>query len=395
MLIALWLCGTLRVSAGWYVEAGPWVRGDMSVEVHGGSRAAESGVLLARPGSFGSLPMPMAQVLQDDGTTPVLRLFNDGFVGPSGWEWANIDGITQFWGYHNEEQYDSGFNTLTFTRDVTDVTTAGRSQTRITHSPAGWEDRKTMSGSGAQATLGRYLTRHESFAISLQGTIGWLNGMNAHFKNQPTYRQEQERRTYSAALTQMESWQYTYDTLNNPVFPAAPYEMTDPQGIGPMIADTPESFERTSSSSSVVDTLTGVRRQSAVSHVDLQVESSLLVLNAGPRLLWKPHQKVHVFVQPGLTLNFLDAEARRSEAFSLDNGTVLGVWNDSKDEQTWLWGAGISFGAIWRASENFYFLASGGYDYVERHTFTVGPDRVYLDLSGYQVDIAVGIPFGK
>lgn len=121
----------LPASGQWYVEMGPAYRRDMQISVQGGSRAAENGVGWdwTRIGVSGSRPSAKDSLLNDDGSQAVLRVFDDGFVGPSGWAWARDAGVTQFWGYESDSQYDSDADTLTYRLTLTDTQTSSRSET--------------------------------------------------------------------------------------------------------------------------------------------------------------------------------------------------------------------------------------------------------------------------
>ena len=89
VILAMWACGAAVCSGQLYFEAGPWARGGMDLEVAGGSSAAAAGVQAASPGWRGGTAWVAPLPAGDDGTAQILRNFDDGYVGPSGWAWAN------------------------------------------------------------------------------------------------------------------------------------------------------------------------------------------------------------------------------------------------------------------------------------------------------------------
>ena len=395
MLGALWIgLANLSAQAQWYLEAGPVYRGDMKISVEGGSRAADSGISAAQAGTAGGFPSAQTSLLSDDGTAQILRQFDDGYVGPSGWEWARNEGRTQFWGYDATEQYDDAADTLTFRRTVIgDTVSQRRTVTRVQTESAGWDGRKRTDGLGLMATVGYLFRQEASWNWAVQARIGWLDNIQADYRNRPAYRQHIDRSVYEASLRQEATVMYTYDTLGNPAFPEAPYEMTDPSAVGPMIADTPETIEIASQSSTTSDRLIHRSRETAASHVDLDVEVQALTLQLGSRLLWNPAERLALFLQPALTLNLIDATLRRRETFRHANGEVIGAWDDRRSDQVWRIGAGAQIGARVAISQQWHVIAAGGYDWVDSYRRSVGPDRVGVDLSGYQGELALGRMF--
>ncbi len=209
-------------------------------------------------------------------------------------------------------------------------------------------------------------------------------------RTQSAFRQEVSQTT----LEHTGSSQFVYDTFNNPVFPLAPYEMSDPEGIGPLISDTPIAILSGASTEAGTERVVGRREFVANSRANLQTEADLFVLGLIPRVRWQVSEQFSLPAEAGGTLSLLDARLRREETFETDAGRVVGQWNDRADEQKWLWGATISLGAQWQLNEQLYLGASGGYDWVETTRLSIGPDRVAYDISGYQLELALGWTFG-
>ncbi len=395
--LGLWFASVaaLPTHAQWYFEVGPAYRGDIEVSVQGGSRAAASGMHAAQAGTVGGrAPAAQESLLNDDGTAQELRTFDDGYVGPSGWEWAREEGWTQFFGYDAPEQYDADADTLTF-----QLTTPGsgaserRTETRLFSGPAGWSGDQRAHGVGLMATTGYQLRQEESWSLAIQARLGWLDGIQAGFRNRETYSETTERSVYEASFQQEQSYTYTYDTLGNPAFPAAPYAMTYPAAVGPMIADTPETITLASQSLETSDRLVSRSRDTAISRVDLNVDAQMFSLQLGPRLQWNPMNRVALFVQPAATVNLLDASVSRRETLRQGNGAKIASWDDREDEQAWQFGIGAQIGLQVAVTDTWRLFVAGGYDWVDEYRMNVGPDRIGVDLSGYGAELGIGRSF--
>lgn len=393
VLMAMALTPAVMAAGPWYFEAGPWYRGDMEIRAHGGSHAAEEGVRAGVTSTRGRRALPHGVAHDDDGGAGIFRQFDDGFVGPSGWEWAREAGFTQYWGYDRAGQYSSADHSLRFTRSFSDSGESMRSVSRLTVGSSGWSDRARTDGVGGQLTVGRVLVTNNTFDLSGQLCVGWLDGIGAKFRNRDAHRQVLATTTYRSAYYREEQWVYTYDTLGNPAFPDAPFAMGDPDGIGPMIRDVPDLIEMEGEHVSTSERMVGHRRQEAVSRVDLDVNATALVFHFGTRLIWRPSERLGLVVQPGVTLNWLDADAKRREGFAWEEGAHIRSWQDRVDEQKWLWGASLAAGLQWDITDSLYMGVAGGYDHVASHTFRVGPDSVRVNLSGWRTDTSLGVRF--
>lgn len=393
LLLTLWICSAEVCFGQWYFEAGPWMRSDMEINVKDGSRASEQGVRAAVPGTRGGTASIPAAAAEDDGTAQILRQFDNGYVGPSAWAWVQALGISQYFGYDSASQYDAVANTLSFTRSVSASDTQRRTVTRVTSGNAGWSGSRDVEAYGFLVTLGRKLMSESRFDAGLQMQLGWLDGISASFRNRTAWEQQVQWTTYESQMERSQSYNYVYDTLGAPV-PAAPYSMMNPGGIGPMIEDRPSSVVQVpGSSESSSDRV--VRRKTAIarSRVDMDAEIDALVLVFGPRMIFRPADRVLFLLQCGATLNLLDASFSRTETFAWEDGRVIQSWSDRRDRQEWLWGASVSAGIQYDVNESLYLFVSAGYDWVESHEFKFGSSRIEADLSGVQAGAGVGIRF--
>jgi len=394
-VLVLWLSGTVLTSGQVYFEAGPWMRGDMDISVTGGSRAADDGMQAATPGTRGGTAWVDPLSNPDDGTAQILRTFNDGSVGPSGWAWAESLGISQYFAYQNAGQYNATAGTLTFTTGGSGSDVQRRTTTTLSSGPVGWSDSASVDAAGALVTMGYTFSSGALFDWSIQIQAGWLDGIDASFMDQTAWSQQVEWTTKESTVDRSQTWAFTYDTLGNPFFPSAPYEMTDPSGVGPMISDRPISITDSGETLEWGDRTVSRRQAIAVSRVSMDVDAHSFMFALGPRLRFHPTERLSILVQAAATLSLLDAELTRTETFAWEDGAVLGTWADRTDEQEWLWGASASLGLQFNLTDNLYLQGAGGYDWIESTDFTVGPDSVHMDLSGYRAEVALGWRFGR
>ena len=388
MALIFGLLGSAVVDAEmlWYVEVGPVYRGDMELSVRGGTHvSAWSGTRQ----SGDQAPSAMGRLLDDDGTA-LLRTFDDGFVGPSGWPHAQDDERTQFWGYQDASQYDADAGTLSFRQTLTLRQSGTRTVSRMLEESAGWSSRQSMEGAGLMLTVGRYLQREAAWSSSIQGRLSWMEGLRGNMRQQTGMSRTVDSQTYRETVNQSQTYGYSYDTLGNPAFPDAPYAMTDPEGVGPMIADRPSSIVLADEAVSASTERVGRSVWTEYSAVDLSFDARVFTFQVGPRVEWHAHENVTLLAQPSITLNLLDAKARRSETLYSRNGRVQGQWNDRRSTERWCGGVGGQFGARMSLANGWTVSVLGGYDWVDTASFNLGPDRVRVDLSGYQGEIMLG-----
>jgi hypothetical protein len=405
LLSMLLFATATSVQAEWFMEVGPFYRGHTKISVDGGSRAHDSGTLTPSTVTRGNTATAPGAPLNDDGTSPVFRSFDNGYVGPSGWVWAQNAGITQYFAYQTPGQYNAGADTLTFIKTQNGGSaTSTRSTTRISESgTTGWNDSTHTDGFGLITTLGLPLNdrtdaedkenEESDHEFSLLFRFGWLEGMGADFRNRPAYQQNVTTTRISSSASSTSVHQYTYDTLGNPFFPGAPYTMSDPGGVGPLISDTPDSITTLSNTDTLSESVTNRSAYQTQSVVDLDLDVEAFTFQAGPRWRWETGERFSLFLQPVATLNMIDASANRVERFHDSNGRNLGSWNDHADDQSWRWGAGVQLGLQVYLSENWYINGSGGYDWVKSTRLHVGPDRILIDISGYELEAALGRRF--
>ncbi len=392
----LLLSTTPKLRSEWFFEVGPVYRGDMSIEVDGGSRAKETNTQIGAPGITRTAPTQTGSPGEmDDGSAQILRTFEDGFVGPSGLPLFSGIGQTQYFGFESDSQHNSTAGTLSFTSVTSSQSQSTQTRSRLESAEAGWSGKQSFDGVGLQATTGYILRKDEHLEVSLFGQVAWLGDLDANFQGKSAYQQKYTEEVRETTVTQYESRTFVFDTFGNPVFPSGPYEMTDASGVGPLISDRPIDIVSAGSTETSSEEVVGRSLIRAQSQVDLRMEADLSVFTLGPRVRWQLNEQFSFLLQGGATLNYLKTTLYRSETFATEAGTVLGSWQDRRNDTQWLPGLSASAGVQWDLTDQLYLNASGGYDWVDDAKIDIGPDDVSLDLSSYKVELSIGWRLGK
>ncbi len=394
-LVFVFLCSR-PCHAQWYIEAGALYRGGMQLEVSGDSRAVREGLGSIADSSAGNLPGGTSPTAPYDIGSQILRTYQNGYVGPSGWEWAREEGVTQYFGYEAAAQYDAASGRLSFNAGSTASTESlRRSVVSVSPGESGWQGRSSLDGAGAALTLGRVVVNGSRYGASLQMKAGWLGGIRASFRNQGLLNRHITEVEYESSLTTSRSWTYVHDTLGNPSFPSAPYSVSDPSAVAPLISDRPVAVIGGEEIRSARDRELSRRESVASGVVDVDVDLDAYILALGPRAWFRPSPGLGIVLQAGGTLTRLEGTLARSERVLRDGGELIHEYNDSSSEGEWLGGVSVSGGLQVDLSSRIWLSASAGYDWVEAHTLSLGPDRVRLDLSGWQSELVLGFALGK
>ncbi len=378
----------------WFMEYGPWYRGGLELEIQGGSIPINERDFLFSDGAM--VRVPGGSILNDNTSEAKYRSFENGFVGPSGWPISRQDGETQYWGYQSGTQWDQTADRINYTLTLRDSGRAVRREAHLASERTAWQQHARTDGVGAFIAVGRNLVQKPSFAVSGVFQIGWLQEIKWSGAQRVDDRVTVAVTTYESAYERTERWNYSYDTFGNPFIPDAPYAMSDPSALGPFISDTPISVQQIGKAQvAYSERIVGSDHRVASSDIVYNVDAVAVAMNLGPRVQWFPSARWGVLLQAGVTLNMLDAKAQRREIVTDASGQVLQSRLTRDEEIKLLPGASVTAGVQFDLADDIYISLSGSYDYVDAHDFTVGPDRLEVDISGYRVDAALGIRFGS
>jgi hypothetical protein len=386
-----WVLSSGGAAAGdWQFMIGPTWRGGMQLEIEGSSDVQRAGLHAAQ--AISRLPArPAAAALRDDIGRFGDRSFDDGFVNQDMFT-AN-DGLTWYWGYQSNAQYDAAAETLTFRRAVDTQTTTATLVQLSTTRDAPVDIDEQVNAAGLQLALARSVYGSEKITIDLLAGLDWLRGERQHPATTTYSETVRERRV---AVTDTVTDRYTFSThasLQSPM-PQAPYA-GDYAGPGTLIENRPSSAQRLSQRS--VATL-GTSTWEAANQVEFDVESDLYALGLGVRVGGRPAPWLTLFILPRVTLNLLDLQLDRRETFTAvyadGRRQTLGQWEESDSQTQWLWGAGVAAGAEVEIAAGFSLALQGGYDWVfDTVEATAGPNRASFDGSGYNASLLVGKRF--
>lgn len=358
---------------GWWFQAGPVYRGGMDMEVGGRTYVQE-------------LALHAAEPYRRRGVGPAdefaNRNYDDGYVNIDAL--TQFDGLTWFWGYENNDQYESimqGIGTLSFHK-------RGVSLTRETLVDEEIEDDDNLESVGAALTIGKELlgigTIEKAKFLGLDLCLGiqGLWGADSEIEATP-YRERYEKRQYLVTDT------YSDITMMGvPVDPpTAPYAQ-DFNGA-PLLITIPNIPDDRRTRTTARETW------EAEAQLDMDIEAALYNVWVGPRLVLETVGGVNLFVNPNISANYVDVDVERNEEFvkiySDGRTEVLQSWRDEESEGKWRFGVGVIGGLQVNLNETWFATAFGAYDWIEEEVeVPVGPNTITIDPSGYSAGVEIG-----
>ncbi len=396
LLFGLMIVGMCAGRAEWTVEAGYWSRSGMEVRARGGSRAVDSGVRIGSPGIRDQVLFSDPAFDAPDLSVQELREFDDGFVGPSGLPFFFNAGETQFFGFQNDIQHDPAAGTLTFQSTRERASASEQLRTSLqTQGDGTWGDRGDLNGDGAYISLNRMLIHGEIVSVGARLRLGWMSGLDRTLGAEGLTSQSFAETRVRTDRMQRETRSFEYDTFGNPFFPSAPYAMEDPEGVGPLISDVPIHSVILNDLEEGTETRIGGTRRDAMARIRLETEADLFALGFGPRMRIGLTDSFALLLQGGVSVNLLDVHLRREEMLVTSSGQTVSAWLDESSPQKWLAGASLGLGAEFSFGDHLMLQATAGYEWIEKARFRIGPDEITYDLSGYQIDLALGWRFGS
>ena len=195
---------------------------------------------------------------------------------------------------------------------------------------------------------------------------------------------------------------YVYD-VSGISMPGAPHRGTYDGPFGrppvipsPTIPNKPSSVMREGSRSMQILNVAGGE---ARNELDIDAEMDLWSTWVGPQLRLRLGEQGRLWAAPQVSFNLADVEATRDETIwqigSDGAKAALGSWHHSADEQKFLLGLGLSIGAEWEFGNGFFVGAFGRYEWMtDTIDFAIGPSKVSIDASSYEVGMMVGYRFG-
>ena len=371
------------LGADWWLEAGPAYRGGMQFDVRGSSYVQQRNLHAA--------PAPLtAPSAVGDAASYADRDYDDGYVridsGTLNPESVGGPGNTWNWTYDNAAQYDGEGQTLSFhSQGAPGYTTLqNRSAAQTGNADA----------LGIQLRAGVPLKTSGKWSFDLGFSLQGMWGADSRMK-MTTYRE----RVSQLNVTDM----YDVSETVHPTF-GFPPPRTAPGGyIGtydgpaggpsawpggyPIIFNLPTSRGTAESDVSF-----------ARNRIDFRFESDFYELAIAPRVRFAATKALSLHVTPNIGIGYVDISARRTETFIQNTpgagATTLASWRDSEDSNGVRFASGITAGADVQLGRGIHAGIFGGYDWVvSPMRFSVGPNRVELDSSGFVAGVVIGKTF--
>ena len=334
-LIVLIMSGVAGTAGEWTLGGGPVVRLGLRVEARGSSRVQDLHLHAAQPGHSS----PSGLGAGDGAWTYDIsgygdRTYDDGFVNldPGTADPNSIEpGLTWYWGYQSDEQFDGNARTLTFHSQVSDEDIGygeSISLQTLRDDPVSASEDMTAAGIGLTASYatGRRNGLDWSFCVGTKILRGCVDGLRVS-----PYEETVQQDRYQVVETFTYDEIYTYDT-GDTVPPPAPYEGTY-NGPGPVIPNTPSGRAQSSALSSSRRRAASSTSWSAANEIDFDVESAVYDLWIGPRVGLAAGPRVSLYAIPSVSLNYIEANVDRTEKFTAtysDGGReLLQAWRDS------------------------------------------------------------------
>ncbi len=103
--------------------------------------------------------------------------------------------------------------------------------------------------------------------------------------------------------------------------------------------------------------------------------------------------RLSISLHPSLLLNVIDAEAKRTEVLSSASGKIIQAWTDEADESHFAIGFGLDISADFALCESMGVWMSGGYEWIDKVGFDVGPQYVEFNPSAWMVSAGIRYSF--
>ncbi len=392
----------------WQLEAGPAYRGGMKIEGSGSSYVQQLQIQAARsyqmiaPRLVGEGPPVIAN--PDDITLPAPhRKFDDGDV----YEEPGVVGVTRIWGYTDIDQYDPAADTMTFQRRSQDTVTeeargTQRSVAVNTDFSGPFSDDVSLDALGFGVNLKyAWMTGRDADVSLILGMRGFF-GMKETLQG-TTFRQTVTERDF-AVIDRLEITDhivdtYVYNTISGAALILPPQDFTGMPGDA-IIENVPNATTRAHTrDSDVIRNVTQTRQTvwTAANDIRIDADADLYQFAMGARVSMHAGERVSLSAQTSLSLNYLDAEVKRSEQFIATyqdrRNEVLNAWHDRKSVSEWLPGIGIELGVDVSVTERISLGVRGGYELIDKASVNIGPNKVEMDFSGYTASAVVGFNF--
>lgn|GEM_PF-948446 len=355
-----------------------------------------------RPGNLaahGSLPGLVGRA-GPSSSNPVIpplgtgdHFYDDGYVREDAG--TAHTGTTQFWGYSNNSQYNSGDSVLSYHANLN----SSQSNTVVSSSSRvgpGWSDE--LEGSGVFASLESpnlcaVALKQCSFSLSLEGGYSFVENGISRFAGDVF--QNLQRSTTVTLLTNQGFLTDVYRT-GGVTIPGAPYSGTLTGG-GPQINNAPSPLARTitpgtGATSTNTSSLTALLYSNAVENF----RTDLHTFSFGPKFT-ADMERVRLGWGMGLALNMATWEANSQETLyaGQNGGTARPVyeWNQHASGTDVM--AGFYLESICQVSlsRNVALYLAARYDWSKGMGAGVGPSSFQFDPGGWSALSGLTISF--
>lgn len=171
------------------------------------------------------------------------------------------------------------------------------------------------------------------------------------------------------------------------------YDLTAPLDLnGKLDFDNAEVFEGSTVKYTPVKGTSSSRSSSALSLAKLEAEADIYQAAIGASIGFGCG-RLTVSARPSLLLNDIDVEATRTEVLATSAGKIVNSWRDTSSKNKFAIGAGAELSVECAISESLGISVTGGYEWIDKVEFGVGPQKVELDPSAWTVSAGIRYSF--
>lgn len=171
------------------------------------------------------------------------------------------------------------------------------------------------------------------------------------------------------------------------------YDVTAPLNLdGTLDFPNAEVFEGSVVSYTPSGASSSSKRTSAFSIAKIEAEADIYQAALGAAFRFEAG-RFALAIRPALLLNWIDAEATRAEVLATAAGKVVGSWHDMADNCAFALGAGMDLAAECALSDSWSLWVSGGYEWVGKVEFDVGPQKAEIDPSAWTASVGIALSF--
>ena len=358
-------------------DIGATYRGGMSLKVKGsGSHASGTAYSTSRTSGKEVSGKDSESASFTFGYTGGDRTFGSGMT-------AVGSGTVHADGSYIGGDYSAVYDDVYFSDNQTKVETiGGKTSTKSSAKVSGetaWEDGDDLNGWGVRADAELPLfDLGGGFELAIFAGLRGFWGIDGKCAGEgPTVKYTTSTSTSGAITKTTESF----------------FDLTAPLNLdGTLDFDNAEVFEGSTVKYTPVKGTSSSHTSYAVSTAKIEAEADLYQVALGATAGFE-YGRLKLCARPSLLLNKIDVAATRTERLTTKSGKVMGTWDDTADESSFVIGGGAELSLECAIFKSCGIFVAGGYEWVKTIDFKIGPQKVEIDASAWTVSAGFSYTF--